>query len=264
VQKIKNPYIHIPAGMFLEKLTGLLQVNVYPEIGVKARDIKNLGERGFDEISQKLNEHEMGCTVHAPFSDLEPGASDEKIRDATLERFKETIHLTRNFPKKNVVFHHGYREFIHKEIFDDWFENSLKTWDEVLEAAQKHGFYIVLENIYEKNPDVLCKLMEKFKGAPVGVCFDPGHANIFSDLSPVEWLDALKPHLVEIHLHDNNGDRDAHMGMGNGNIDFEGILKWLSKNSVYPVCVLEIRNVKEAIMSLNKFRLFEDEFSKVS
>jgi len=254
------PLVHIPAEILVEKLPNLLGVNVSPEIGVHSYNMDSLGEKGFDKIAEKLHEHGMTCTVHAPFRDLVPGARDEVIREATMKRLREALHLTRNFPKKQMVFHHAYWEFAHGEVYDAWLQSSLKTWGEVVNEAAKQNFVVAFENVFEKNPDVLCRLMREFDSDMVGVCFDPGHFNLFSEISLTAWLDAIKPHIIEMHVHDNSGKRDQHKGIGEGNIDFDTIFCWLSMNNVSPVCVLEVHKPSEILMSIEKLRSFIKKF----
>lgn len=56
--------------------------------------------------------------------------------------------------------------------------------------------------------------------APVGMCFDLGHANLCRATRNdyLEFLDRLEPHLpiIHIHLHENFGDQDNHLTLFTG------------------------------------------------
>ncbi len=55
--------------------------------------------------------------------------------------------------------------------------------------------------------------------APVGLCFDTGHAHMVeADL--VEALRAAAPHVVAFHVHDNDGTDDAH------HVPYRGTVDW--------------------------------------
>ncbi|MFQ5872146.1 MAG: sugar phosphate isomerase/epimerase family protein, partial [Candidatus Geothermarchaeales archaeon] len=51
-----------------------------------------------------------------------------------------------------------------------------------------------------------------------GFTLDLGHANTL--VEPTQFLDALSDRIVDVHLHDNHGDYDSHLAVGEGNINF--------------------------------------------
>ncbi|MDH7569829.1 MAG: TIM barrel protein, partial [Armatimonadota bacterium] len=60
-----------------------------------------------------------------------------------------------------------------------------------------------------------------------GILIDVGHMNLrrhqeagFTHLSVAEYLQQVPLPIVEVHLHDNLGDRDSHGHFGFGNVDF--------------------------------------------
>ncbi len=255
------PLLSLPAEMFFEKFPGFLKNNVAPELSVSMNNMDLLGEAGFDRIAEALHEHKVECTIHGPFRELMPGAQDDKIRALTVERIEQALKLTQNFPKKQMVLHHGYWSFTHREIFSKWLDSCTKTLERVLKIAEAQNCTIALENVFEEEPDVLCALMERVKSKSLGVCFDTGHFNLFSKTSSTEWLDALGPYLMEMHIHDNNGKRDQHLSIGEGCINFDEIFSWLSKNNkVSPVYVLEAHKPKQAVMSIKRFKEFKTKY----
>jgi sugar phosphate isomerase/epimerase len=62
-----------------------------------------------------------------------------------------------------------------------------------------------------------------------GVCFDTGHCNLFSRVRLEDWMAALNPYIVEIHLHDNDRTSDQHLPVSEGTFDF-GKFFYLLKN----------------------------------
>ena len=72
---------------------------------------------------------------------------------------------------------------------------------------------------------------------------DKNHVNCFNQaqndwlkilkLDEVKWedkaLEKMLPHVVNCHLHDNDGMRDRHWTPFNGNIDWEKTMKLLAK-----------------------------------
>jgi sugar phosphate isomerase/epimerase len=72
----------------------------------------------------------------------------------------------------------------------------------------------------------------------VGVCFDVGHAHIMSDIP--QAFEILKSHIRSTHIHDNAGDRDAHLWPGKGKIQWKETMELLRSAPHTPPLVLEI------------------------
>ena len=66
-----------------------------------------------------------------------------------------------------------------------------------------------------------------------------------------EFLDLL-PRFVNLHIHDNKGDKDDHLTIGDGNVEFNKILRRLSSYS--GKYVIECRCMDEAIISEQRLR----------
>jgi sugar phosphate isomerase/epimerase len=81
-------------------------------------------------------------------------------------------------------------------------------------------------------------------------CFDIGHHNIFSDLPMKEWIDELAPFLAEVHLHDNLGEDDDHLAIGQGKIDFPSFFQRLRENVARPQLTIEAFDERKVRLSL--------------
>ena len=118
-----------------------------------------------------------------------------------------------------------------KEIkYGDWVRANLAFLSPVVEYAKKNGVRILIENMKSEHeaPDNhlygscalnVSSLAEKL-GA--GICWDTGHANI-SGFKQSEQLKILKGKLEVLHIHDNDGTRDAHLPPFDGNVDWEDV-----------------------------------------
>ena len=85
-----------------------------------------------------------------------------------------------------------------------------------------------------------------------GITFDTGHSNIHSE--PVNYLKNL-PHdkLLNIHIHDNMGEIDNHLPLGQGNINFRELIKYLKSIDYKGNFIIEHwnENLKSAIYFIN-------------
>jgi sugar phosphate isomerase/epimerase len=213
---------HIPYRIFRRQPELVLSRRVQPEIYLSAQDLEELDPRRAEELAGLLREAGLGCTIHAPFLDLNPGALDDGVRRLTVARHRDLLHAAAIFSPRTVVFHAGYDRWRYDGRIEAWLEPSLRTWGELLPLAGRllPETTPVLENIYEHEPDSLRRLLEELRGERVGFCLDTGHFLLFGRAGLAAWLENLGPWLGEIHLHDNHGHRDEHLPPG------EGIFPW--------------------------------------
>jgi sugar phosphate isomerase/epimerase len=180
--------------------------------------------------------------------DLSPGAVDSKVRGATISRFHQIFEVARILGPRVVVFHSGYEKWKYAMDMDIWLEKSLLTWRPLNRIAYDLGTRIAIENIFEDEPSNLKMLMESMHSDNFGICFDTGHFNLFSKTPLEEWMKALNPHIVELHLHDNDGTSDQHLPMGEGSFNFRRFFDLLEKHDC--IHTLEAHSQEEAIRSL--------------
>jgi sugar phosphate isomerase/epimerase len=96
-----------------------------------------------------------------------------------------------------------------------------------------------LENIFEEEPSTLRQVLDRINDPLVGHCFDSGHFNMFATVSLQQWFAVLGDRIVESHLHDNHGQADEHLPVGEGQIDFELVTSLLKQYAPDAVWTLE-------------------------
>jgi sugar phosphate isomerase/epimerase len=186
--------------------------------------------------------------------DLSPGAVDSKVRAVTIERFSQIFNIAETLKPKVIVFHSGYEKWKYASKIDLWLEGSLITWKHLLPRAEEQGIRIAIENIFENDPINLRFLMEKMGSQYFGVCFDTGHFNLFSATPLEEWLQQLKPYIIELHLHDNNKSADNHRAIGDGSFDFDTLFPLLKgRNLVYTI---EAHTKEDVFKSLERLKTY--------
>jgi sugar phosphate isomerase/epimerase len=65
-----------------------------------------------------------------------------------------------------------------------------------------------------------------------------------------EWIDELAPFLTEVHLHDNLGQEDDHLAIGQGKIDFPSFFRRLHENGARPQLTIEAFDERKVRVSL--------------
>ena len=193
-------------------------------------------------------------SLHAPFMDLSPGAVDSMVRTATMERFRQILDVAEVLGPRTVVFHSGYEKWKYALNVELWLEKSLLTWRQVCERAAGIGVKVAIENIFEDEPSNLKLLMEHMNSANFGICFDTGHFNLFSRIPLEDWMEALNPYILELHLHDNDRSSDQHLPIGEGLFDFARFFALLrNRDCVYTIESHTPEKVLRSMESLKKF-----------
>ena len=237
-----------------EDLEFLAHQNLHPEIYFSAEDIDESSGEKLEKISQDLEKHKFHPAFHAPFYDLNPGAHDPKIREVSLERLLWAIRAAKQIGAKQIVVHPGHGPWVLEKHFETWLERAKSILSTIVAKAGENGLKVAFENIYDTTPDDLLTLVNLFPKDQVGVCFDLGHFNLFSEASIKHWLDVLGPRLIEVHLHDNLGMKDDHIAVGDGTVKFSGLIAWLKLQEVKPMLTLEMEQKTHVIKSVNRIR----------
>ena len=66
------------------------------------------------------------------------------------------------------------------------------------------------------------------------VCLDIGHTNCYSKLPIEDWIKLLGTRIDHIHLHNNDGNKDTHSGLNNGNININEVLNLIDNYCINP------------------------------
>lgn len=244
--------VSIPFTMLRDTHMGaFLERRLNPEIGIDAWAIENHSIGDFGEIAQSLKRHGLSVTLHGPFMDLAPGSPDPAVRALARSRLDPIVRLAGLFEAKTVVCHAGYDRRRYVSLQEAWLERSLAFWSWLGERVHETGSRLMLENVYEDGPQDLLRLFQGMEPLNVGFCLDAGHAASFSRTGLDEWLAVLHPYLGQLHLHDNHGDMDEHLAIGDGLIDFEGFLGQVrAKKASAPFVTIEPHREEDLLPSL--------------
>jgi sugar phosphate isomerase/epimerase len=225
--------------MLLERIDFVINHLFHPEIYFSGEDLDGCDEMKVKQLAEALHEKGLTCTIHGPFMDLSPGGVDRRIREVTLDRLSKTVELASLLKPKAIVFHPGYEKWKFDGEVALWMENSLQTWKPLIEEAKKWELTIAIENVYEESPDSLLMLLKEINSPYFKFCFDTGHHNVFGKAPLPLWMEQLGEYLVEVHLHDNFGEMDEHLPIGEGSFDFRELFALFSKWGLNPIYTIE-------------------------
>ena len=244
--------VSIPFTMLHDIYLGaFLERRLNPEIGIDARALENYSIGDLAEIAKAMRRNGLSVTLHGPFMDLAPGSPDPAVRSLTRSRLDPMVRLASLFEARVVVCHAGYDRRRYGFIQDAWIEKSLEVWSWLGERIHGAGSRLMLENVFEDRPQDFLPLFQGLQPLDVGFCLDTGHAAAFSRTGLDEWVAVLHPYLGQLHLHDNHGDTDDHLALGNGLIDFERFLRRVkAKKTLPPLVTIEPHREGDLMPSL--------------
>ena len=164
-------------------------------------------------------------TLHGPFLDLIPATFDSMIRRVTMERFEQCYQVGKLLGAKKIVYHSGMIPTVYYR--QGWANQVSRFFNDFL--RDKDGLEIDMENVLDEDWRLLSDVYEQVEHPDFGLCLDIGHAHCYSDISVIEWAEELAPYVRHVHIHDNAGERDSHLGLGRGNLPWREVLSYLPR-----------------------------------
>ena len=184
---------------------------------------RNMDE-GLSEAEEALETTLCGISrrmFHGPFNELFPCAIDPMARELARYRYRQAIALAERYHAQKIVIHGGY---IPRVYFPEWFEEqSILFWKEFLPEIPK-GMTVCLENVLEPSPQMLLAVVQAVNDERLRLCLDVGHANAYSEISAMEWLEESTAFLSHLHIHNNDGTGDTHSPLYEGSIPIKELL----------------------------------------
>src|SRR5208337_4173739 len=123
-------------------------------------------------------------------------------------------------------------------------EAAMTSLEHLRAFAKPLGVQVVVENINNElsTPEGLVELLHAARFTDVGVCFDVGHAHMAPGITHA--FETLRNLIRTTHVHDNDGQRDAHLWPGNGAVSWKETVALLRAAPHVPPLVLEIEGVE--------------------
>ncbi len=238
------------------------------ELGVELvelvdEDGHRLDRRRVRMVKRVLSGLGLEAAVHGPFVDMNIGSPHEPTRRFMLRRHLRSMEAAAELGAVAWVFHPGLLTGLHMHFPGAEWDAMLRSVRELAARAEELGLTILIENGPEPVPFLL-KTAAQFRrffedlgeGVRLGVAFDVGHAHICGQVE--ELLRALAGRIGHVHAHDNNGRQDEHLAIGEGTVDWPGVLEGLRAVGYDgPVVVESVRKPFESLKVLSK--LLENE-----
>ena len=245
---------HIPWSQIASCLEPVLAMGLVPEIAIKGPELDDLAARPVRRAAGLLAKAGFRPRIHAPFFDLNPGALDPLIRQATRQRLEQTLALAGRLNADLVIIHPGVDKWRYPRLEHAWLSLAQDFLPPLVDQAVALDCRLAIENIYEESPDTLVQLVNGISSAYFGHCFDAGHWHLFGRRPMAEWLRSVASKLLHLHLHDNHGRADEHLPVGEGTIDFSPLREHLKTAATMPSLTLEAHSLEHLQRSLQRVK----------
>jgi len=199
------------------------------------------------DVKDSLESYDLSLSVHSPISDTNIAAVNDRMRDATLREMGVTFECANSLGAEMVVVHPGVYSLSVPNIRMRSIEMAKRSLVEIEAMGREYGVRPVIENM-PRFPIMMGQTPEEMRellgSTDLGFCFDIGHANTAGCIDG--FLNGFK-RIDHIHIHDNFGDRDAHMTIGDGSIDFVDVISKLK--GYRGKYIIESKGLESAISS---------------
>lgn len=192
--------------------------------------------------------------LHAPFNELFPCAIDKKARDLATFRYKQAIALTEQYNVSKVIIHGGYNPYIY---YPEWYvEQSVLFWKDFIKQLPE-TVHIALENTLEQSPELLLDIVKGVNDSRMRICLDIGHANVYSKIPVLEWIEHCEEYISHFHIHNNDATCDSHSELEQGSISMKKLLAIAEKlcpDATYTIEMMNAETSVQWIMKLKKLK----------
>lgn len=184
-------------------------------------------------LAAMLKETGLQFTVHSRL----PNPDDQE--DCAL--FRQELEHGVNWQRKYGL--------LYSYTFDFWYdrERLMPYLEQALCEFRGMGTVLACEDnpLDMKQMEIFDKVLRP--GDQFGILLDAGHMNIrqhtdcrinYRDF--VEAIDYIPMPIIEVHLHDNKGQKDDHMYLGYGNLPLDAVVEGLKKHGFDGFVTVEI------------------------
>ncbi len=206
-------------------------------------------------VQSIVKKYDSTISVHAPHIDVNLGSLNRRMRTLSLDALLRAAQWARLLDADVLVIHPGLG--VSGMTQGAWHHgvDSPRGWQHrqlglVAEAIQHCArlfpdLTLAVENMifpheFFRTPLDLRLLLERIQTSNVGICLDVGHAHAAQQAW--EWFfSQCGEAIVHIHLHDNHGNVDEHLPVGQGTINYSGFLSKIRQFGYRGAVTLEYR-----------------------
>jgi sugar phosphate isomerase/epimerase len=240
---------------FKSVLKRLSEVTV-KHIELPDEGLHTLNKRRVKKLKEAAEAHNLDFVIHAPWAGINIATPSPFLRRTILKRLEKSLVYAGQLGCRLWLFHPGSRTGL-SPIYPgkDW-QLNLESVRALLNVARREGVEIAIENTPEPFPSLM-KSVDDFHRFyedledDIGMVLDVAHANLNRQIQ--DFIKQFSKKLVHIHVSDNDGASDLHLGIGYGNIDWENVAEMVKEAEYSNLIMIEsTEHVEESIQFLRR------------
>jgi len=178
-----------------------------------------------NELRERLRRELAGfarVSVHGPLGNASLASINPGIWRESLRQYLATVELAHDIGAAVLVVHPG--DLRDPRFADEFPRRSQEALGQLARRAEQLGVTLAVENCgpyhagVDRTADELRALIAHVGSPRLKACLDTGHGAVNRNTADLVRL--LGNAIVHLHVHDNHGQRDEHLPMGRGTIDF--------------------------------------------
>ncbi len=213
--------------------------------------IEIMNEYPDDSIDiEMMNSYKLKYTIHSPITDLNIASLNKSIQKASINEIKRSIDTANKLNSDIVVIHPSGMTMLGYPCENKILSICKESLKQCGEYGNDNGVIATVENMPKSDwlihKDIF-KLNELLEEIGMYMTLDVGHASTMRYKEKELYFNSVK----HIHLSDNLLNKDLHLGLGKGKINFEKIIKIFRKNNYKGKYILEINDESPIMDSIN-------------
>lgn len=218
--------------------------------------LHTLNKRRVKDLKEVAKSHNLDLVVHAPWAGINIAVPSPVLRRTILKRLEKSIVYASQLGCRLWLFHPGSKTGLsHIYPGKDW-QLNLDSIRILLRVARREDVEIAIENNPEPYPNLM-KSVEDFHrfyedlNEDIGLVLDVAHANLNRQIQ--DFLKQFSQKIIHMHVSDNDGTNDLHLGIGYGNINWESVAKLVKEVEYGNLIILESTDhVEESLQILHR------------
>ena len=197
-----------------------------------------------NSISGALASRSMSIICHLP-TFVSTADLTDSIREASLSEMFNSLEVAAELGSKKVVLHPGHIGGLGIYVRETALAHANNSLAAIIDCAQTLGLDVCLENMFPKcrafvEPADFVEILQQFPD--LKLTLDTGHANLGKPGGRriLEFIEKFGQRIGHLHVSDNFGERDDHIPLGAGTIDFPKIVKALKQCGYDDTATFEI------------------------
>ncbi len=197
-----------------------------------------------DEIADYILRNKINVlSMHLPFGyDLDISSPDSETRNAGISAILSCAGIANKLGSNILVLHPG--------VFLDEHQNRIGRIDFAIKSIREliartsDNLLFAVENLppgyLADTARELCQIVETVDHNRVGYCIDTGHAHLTSQMDKL--VRGCGSKILNVHIHDNAGDKDSHLMPFEGNIDWPATVSLFNEVQFSGLLTYELTN----------------------